>query len=312
MPASCPTMLAKQRAAVREQDLGLAHAARVDQDLARCRVARGVLGADAEVEVAERDPGRLAAPAHVDHPVAERESAGGTPRRCAASARSSKRASKVNGPAVILTSLMACSFGSGVTSRPAPGSGGRPRTSTRGHAGAQLAADERAEARGGSAAPRARGCGRRRGRRAPGRRRRPTRCGPCGSREPVGRRRRQEPARAAAGRGRAPCPSPSSSSASVCAPAIPPQTSNASPRSFSSGGDGEWSEADERDVPAAERLPQRLALGPRPQRRRALGDRAEPLDVVLVEHQVVRAGLAGHVRRRGPGLGDQRDAARRC
>src|SRR4029079_7412543 len=58
---------------VREQDLGLAHAAGVDQDLARRRVARGVLGPDAEIEVAERDPGRLAAPPHVDHTVPEGE-----------------------------------------------------------------------------------------------------------------------------------------------------------------------------------------------------------------------------------------------
>src|SRR3954463_10021393 len=58
----------EQRAAVGEQDLGLAQAARVPEDLARGRVRRRVLGlaVEADVEVAERDPGRLAAPAHVD------------------------------------------------------------------------------------------------------------------------------------------------------------------------------------------------------------------------------------------------------
>ena len=64
---------------------------------------------------------------------------------------------------------------------------------------------------------------------------------------------------------------------------------------------------DEGDV--ADRRPQRVALGRRAQRRRALGDRAEALGVVLVEHEVVRAGLARRVDPARPGLGDERDPA---
>src|SRR4051812_24833811 len=56
----------EQAAAVGQEDLGLAEAAGVEEDLARRRVARVVLEADAELELAERDPRRLAAPAHVD------------------------------------------------------------------------------------------------------------------------------------------------------------------------------------------------------------------------------------------------------
>jgi len=41
--------------AVGEEDLGLADAAGVEEDLARPGVARRILEADAEVEVAERD-----------------------------------------------------------------------------------------------------------------------------------------------------------------------------------------------------------------------------------------------------------------
>src|SRR6478735_3773881 len=45
--------------AVRKQQLCLAHAARVEQQLPRRRVARGVLGPDPELAVAPRDPVRL-------------------------------------------------------------------------------------------------------------------------------------------------------------------------------------------------------------------------------------------------------------
>ena len=45
------------------------------------------------------------------------------------------------------------------------------------------------------------------------------------------------------------------------------------------------------------------------QRRRALGDRAEPLDVVLGEEQVVRAGFDRHVDAARPRLGGHRHAA---
>ena len=53
---------------VGEQDLRLRDAARVEDDLARVRVAGGVLRAEAEVEVAERDPAALARPADVNDP----------------------------------------------------------------------------------------------------------------------------------------------------------------------------------------------------------------------------------------------------
>src|SRR4051812_6729380 len=52
--------------AVREEDLALADAARIDRDLARRRVRRVVLIVESGAEVAERDPRRLAAPAAVD------------------------------------------------------------------------------------------------------------------------------------------------------------------------------------------------------------------------------------------------------
>src|SRR4051812_34794076 len=63
----------EQAAAVREEDLGLAEAAGVEQDLAGRRVARVVLEPDPDVELPERDPGRLAAPAHVDDLLRERQ-----------------------------------------------------------------------------------------------------------------------------------------------------------------------------------------------------------------------------------------------
>src|SRR5581483_9989344 len=59
--------------AVREEQLRLADAAGVEQQLAGSRVAGGVLGADAELADAPRYPVRLAAPAAVDDPVLERE-----------------------------------------------------------------------------------------------------------------------------------------------------------------------------------------------------------------------------------------------
>src|SRR5207302_8652515 len=68
------TRLAREVAiAVREEQLGLADTARVEGELARVRVRRRILGPDAEVAVAPRDPARLAAPAAVDDPVLERE-----------------------------------------------------------------------------------------------------------------------------------------------------------------------------------------------------------------------------------------------
>ena len=41
----------------------------------------------------------------------------------------------------------------------------------------------------------------------------------------------------------------------------------------------------------------------RPQRRRALGDDAEPLEILVGEEQVVRTGLDRHIDAAGPRLG---------
>jgi hypothetical protein len=60
-------------AAIGEEDLGLADAAGVEQELARRRIARGILVAEAEVEIAERDRARLAAPSHMDLALPVRE-----------------------------------------------------------------------------------------------------------------------------------------------------------------------------------------------------------------------------------------------
>src|SRR5215211_3303527 len=53
-------------AAVGEEDLGLAVAAGVPEDLSGCRVAGVVLEGEIGLEVAHRDPARLATPAHVN------------------------------------------------------------------------------------------------------------------------------------------------------------------------------------------------------------------------------------------------------
>ena len=49
--------------AIREENLGFAELAGVQQDLAGSRVAGGVLDTDPELKVAKRNPARLAAPA---------------------------------------------------------------------------------------------------------------------------------------------------------------------------------------------------------------------------------------------------------
>src|SRR4029079_13554498 len=59
-------------AAIGEQDLSLADATGIKDDLTRRRIAGVVLVSDAEVAIAERDPHRLPAPAHVHHLALER------------------------------------------------------------------------------------------------------------------------------------------------------------------------------------------------------------------------------------------------
>src|SRR5579862_7636721 len=56
----------KAAAAVGQQYLGLAVAARIEQDVAHRRVAGVVLEVHAQLELAERDPARFAAPAHMN------------------------------------------------------------------------------------------------------------------------------------------------------------------------------------------------------------------------------------------------------
>src|SRR5262245_20690531 len=61
------------RAAVGEQDLRLADAAGIEEELAGGRVARVVLVTEPEVALPERHPGGLAAPARLDQPLAPRQ-----------------------------------------------------------------------------------------------------------------------------------------------------------------------------------------------------------------------------------------------
>src|SRR2546426_12027850 len=63
----------EQRPAVWKEDLRFADAPRVEQQLPRARVARVVLVSEAEVELAERNPRRLAAPAGLDDLGLERQ-----------------------------------------------------------------------------------------------------------------------------------------------------------------------------------------------------------------------------------------------
>ena len=72
LPASGPPC-SRSAVAVREEQLGLADAAGVEQQLARRRVAGRVLGPDPELELAQGDPVRLAAPAAVDDLGLERQ-----------------------------------------------------------------------------------------------------------------------------------------------------------------------------------------------------------------------------------------------
>src|SRR5258708_6857368 len=68
-----PHLAGEQGRAVREEDLGLADAAGVEQQVPRRGMAGVVLVAEVEVERAERDPRRLAAPAGLDQLGAQRQ-----------------------------------------------------------------------------------------------------------------------------------------------------------------------------------------------------------------------------------------------
>src|SRR5215213_1398110 len=236
----------EQGAAVGEEDLRLAVAAGVEQDLAGRGVARVVLEAQPGAHVAERDPGRLPAPAYVDDLLAEREQplerlAG--PRGVLALPAGREGEGPRGDRQIAHALILSC----GVSSRPcAPGATPpswktvRPRSSVR-----------TTRARRGRPA---KGLARWRSCRCSS----PSGCSPPSSssarsasapasRRPFGSRRRRagapvtRSASGASGRPRA-APSLSSSATVVSAPAIPPQAA-AKPPAFIARGQGEWSEA---------------------------------------------------------------------
>src|SRR5688572_29788732 len=61
----------ERRAAVGKEQLGLARATRMEQQIAPRRVAGRVLAGDREVQIAQGNPGRLAPPAGLDQPMRE-------------------------------------------------------------------------------------------------------------------------------------------------------------------------------------------------------------------------------------------------
>ena len=63
----------KLRAAVRDQKLCFAHAARVQQNLAGQGIDGGVLGRNANLQISERHPRGFAAPSHVQQIFLERQ-----------------------------------------------------------------------------------------------------------------------------------------------------------------------------------------------------------------------------------------------
>src|SRR5579872_5044618 len=74
----------EMHAAIGKQNLGFADPARIKNDLSGRGITRVVFKADAEVEIAERHPDPLAAPAHMDRLAFEghRAAEGGTGFRC--------------------------------------------------------------------------------------------------------------------------------------------------------------------------------------------------------------------------------------
>ena len=69
---------------------------------------------------------------------------------------------------------------------------------------------------------------------------------------------------------------------------------------------------DDRDRAREQLRPERLDLDARPQRRRALGERADALRVLVGEQEVVGTRLAGHVDATGARLGDEHAPRRPC
>src|SRR5438552_6205911 len=84
VPGKLPHLAREHRRAVREQDLHLREAARIDEHLARRRVARVIFEIDPEPLLPHRDPGRFAAPPAMDKLASQREELpdrGARPRR---------------------------------------------------------------------------------------------------------------------------------------------------------------------------------------------------------------------------------------
>ena len=78
---------------------------------------------------------------------------------------------------------------------------------------------------------------------------------------------------------------------------------------FIEGGAGEWSEATMSTCPRTSSSHRARADRSRAQRRRTLGDRAQPLDILVGEEQIVRARFDGHIHSLRPRFGRQSDPA---
>src|SRR5437764_13662561 len=91
--------------AIREEDLSLADAAGIEEDLPRCRKARRVFVAEAEIERAERDPAGLTAPPDMDQSLAMGSRLSKRAQVSGAASRSN-RAVKANGPALMRRSAI--------------------------------------------------------------------------------------------------------------------------------------------------------------------------------------------------------------
>ena len=92
-----------------------------------------------------------------------------------------------------------------------------------------------------------------------------------------------------------------------CTPAIPPQAAMKSPL-FIEGGAGEWSEATMCTCPP-EFSPELVPIACGAEWRRTFGDRAQPLDVLVGEEQIVRTRFNGNIDTLCLGFGRQSDSA---
>src|SRR5262249_21486963 len=96
-------LAAESHAAIGQQDLGLANAAGMEEELTRDGVARRVLVAEAEVKSTEWDPACLSAPPHVDQALAVRQHAlkSGASQRSRGALKASPEREQANGDADI-------------------------------------------------------------------------------------------------------------------------------------------------------------------------------------------------------------------